>query len=145
VRVFPDTNVLVSAYMARGLVADLYRLWLAEHEIVIGEVVIEELHRLLRERFRVPEPLIAQIMGDLAQFERVPKPTQPSPLSIRDPDDAWVLASAVVARVDALVTGDQDLLAVADRTPLPILSPRQAWDALRPAEGESGAQSSSRR
>lgn len=32
-----------------------------------------------------------------------------------------------------LVTGDQDLLAVAQQSPLSIVSPRGCWDALRQA------------
>ena len=36
-RVFFDTNVLISAYTARGLSADLFRLVLSEHEVLTGE------------------------------------------------------------------------------------------------------------
>jgi predicted nucleic acid-binding protein len=47
---------------------------------------------------------------------------------VRDPDDLWVLASAIEGDADALVTGDQDLLAVADIAPLPIVTPREFWE-----------------
>ena len=39
-RVFLDTNVLVSDLATRGLCADLYERLLTEHEIVIGEPVV---------------------------------------------------------------------------------------------------------
>ncbi len=37
-KVFLDTNVLVSAFTTRGLSADLFRLVVAEHELLTGEV-----------------------------------------------------------------------------------------------------------
>jgi len=54
VKVFPDTNVLTSAFGTRGLCADVVRLILEEYELVTGEVVHEELCRVLRRKFGVP-------------------------------------------------------------------------------------------
>ena len=42
-RIFFDTNVLVSAFLARGLCADLLRLVLREDTLVSSEVVVTEL------------------------------------------------------------------------------------------------------
>ena len=53
-RVFPDTNVLASAFGTRGLCADALRLVLAGHELVTGEIVIEELRGVLRRKFALP-------------------------------------------------------------------------------------------
>ena len=36
----------------------------------------------------------------------------------------WVLAAAIDGRADLLVTWDQDLLAIANQAPLPIVDPR---------------------
>lgn len=55
-RVFLDTNVLVSALTTRGLCADVLRVVLAEHDLIIGDVVLDELRRVLTERFLVPVP-----------------------------------------------------------------------------------------
>lgn len=52
-------------------------------------------------------------------------------MRIRDLDDLWVVASATAGRADMLVTGDKDLLDVKRKRPLPILSPRSAWEMLR--------------
>lgn len=130
-RVFLDTNVLVSAYVARGLCADLVRLVLSEHELIVGEVVLAELRRFLRERLRVPDDLCAQVEQDLRAQSVVPRPPAPSSVACRDPDDRWVLASAEHGAADLLVTGDRDLLDVAKRSRVPIVSPRAAWERLR--------------
>lgn len=130
-KVFLDTNVLVSAYTARGICADLLRYILAEHELLTGEVNLVELRHVLRNRFHASPELIAAVEAELRDETIVPKPAKPSPLPIRDPDDRWVLASAVDGHADLLVTGDQDLLAVAHQAPLVIVDPRGCWNRLR--------------
>jgi predicted nucleic acid-binding protein len=42
-----------------------------------------------------------------------------------------LLATAVVGGADVLVTGHQDLLAVRNEAPIPILDPRAFWELLR--------------
>jgi uncharacterized protein len=131
VRVFLDTNVLVSAFATRGLAADVFRVVLAEHELVIGEVVLTELRRVLRERFRVPTEVIDEIEALLRTYEVIPPPPVPSTVEVRDETDRWVLASAESAAADVLVTGDRDLLAIASATSVRILNPRNFWESLR--------------
>jgi putative PIN family toxin of toxin-antitoxin system len=131
VRVFFDTNVPISAFTARGLSSDLFRLVLAEHDLLTGAVNLVELRRVLRSRFRVPATEIAIVEQQLREHSIVPKPAEPSPFRLRDPDDRWVLASAVAGGADVLVTGDRDLLAVSARAPLPILDPRGCWELLQ--------------
>jgi uncharacterized protein len=131
VRVFLDTNVLISAYMARGLCADLLRHVLAEHELLTGEVNLAELRRVLGERFHAQAALIAAVEAELRDNTIIPKPSRPSTLPIRDPDERWVLASAVDGQADMLVMGDKDLLTVANASPIPIVDPRGCWDRLR--------------
>ena len=130
-RVFFDTNVLISAYTARGLSADLFRLVLTEHELLTGEINILEFKRVLGQRFRIPTSEVARVERELREHTIVPKPDEILDLQIRDDDDTWVLASAVLGQADALVTGDKHLLDVAESAPLPILSPRDCWQWLR--------------
>ena len=130
-RVFLDTNVLVAAFATRGLCADVMRVVLAEHRLITGEVVLIELRKALGRRIRLPAATIEDILALLREQEVVPKPRKPSELPIRDPDDRWILASAMTGGADVLVTGDRDLLDIADKAPLPILNPRAFWDLLR--------------
>jgi putative PIN family toxin of toxin-antitoxin system len=131
VRVFVDTNVLVSAFATRGLCADVFRHILAEHDLIIGEVVIVELRRVLRDRIKIPAPVITSIEQLLRDQIVVPKPSEPHSLPIRDPDDKWVLASAVAGKADVLVTGDSDLLDMASQSPIKIVDPRGFWTMVR--------------
>ncbi len=130
-RVFLDTNVLVSAVATRGLCADLLRVVVAEHELVVGEVVLEELRRVLQGNLRVPPERVAEYEELLRGYETVERPAQPDPVEVRDAADRWILASARAAVVDVLITGDDDLLTVSGRLPFRVLSPRAFWDELR--------------
>ena len=130
-RVFLDTNVIASAVATRGLCADLFRLVLTEHELVVGEVVLDELRGVLDQRFRLPATRVSEVEELLRTYEVIARPKVPDPVAVRDPDDLWILASARAALVDALVTGDGDLHAVADQVPFRILSPRAFWDEVR--------------
>ena len=130
-KIFFDTNVLIGAFTTRGLSADLFRLVVTEHELLTGEVDLTEFRRVLRERFKVPPAKIALVEDQLRAHTIVARPAAPSDVPLRDPEDAWVLASAVAGGAELLVTGDKDLLSVVERAPLPIVDPRCCWDRLR--------------
>ena len=135
-RVFFDTNVLVSAFAARGLCADLMRLVLTEHTLLTGEVNITELHRVLTERLHASPATIELVDRALQLAELVPAPERVLAIDVRDADDAWVLASAAAGDAAMLVTGDQDLLVLGAHAPLPIVTPREAWIRLRGSDIE---------
>lgn len=129
-RVFFDTNVLVSAFLARGLCADLFRLVLSEHTLVCSEVVLAELRDVLSRKGRLPLPQIEAIEAFLLDQPVAPRPAETLQLGLVDADDEWVLASAVLAEADLFVTGDQGVLACTN-PPLPLVNPRGCWEQLR--------------
>jgi putative PIN family toxin of toxin-antitoxin system len=131
VKAFVDTNVLVAAFATRGLCADVLRYILADHQLVTSEVVLTELRRALSRRLKAPPPTVEAILEFLREQEVVAKPKAPSDLPIRDPDDRWILASAIDAKADVLITGDADLLDIGIAAPLRILAPRAFWDLVR--------------
>ena len=130
-RVCLDTNVLIAAFATRGLCADVLRAVLTEHDLVLGEVIVAEFRRVLKTKFKVPEDRLSSALAVFGTVEIVPKPAEPSPLQVRDRADRWVLATALAGQSDVLVSGDSDLLDVADQAPLPILAPRAFWELLR--------------
>jgi uncharacterized protein len=132
VKVFLDTNVLVSGFATRGLCADAIRLVLAEHELIVGEVVIRELERVLERKIGIPAEQIQEILAFLESQTVQPKPKSPSSTPVRDEDDQWVLASALAAQAEVLVTGDKDLLDIAEQVVgLTITDPRGFWNLVK--------------
>ena len=59
-RVFLDTNVLVSAIATRGICEDIVQKTLAEHQLVVGETVLTELRSVLSRKFRVSADLVEE-------------------------------------------------------------------------------------
>lgn len=131
-RVFLDTDVLASAFATRGLSADVFRLVLAEHELIVGRIVLEELRRVLEHEIGLPESAVEEALALLVEHRVVPTVDDDPGVEIADRSDARVLATALEAGAEMLVTGDQDLLSVKDRVQdLRILDPRGFWEELR--------------
>jgi putative PIN family toxin of toxin-antitoxin system len=119
-----DSNVFVAGFASRGLCADLVRLVLTDYELILPEVVAEEVRRVLRTKLKLGESAQEAAEAVLGRCQIAPRGELPSPVEVRDADDERVLADALAGGAEILVTGDNDLLAVADRSPIPILSPR---------------------
>ena len=130
-RVFLDTNVLVAAFATRGLCEDVFRLVLAEHELLVSATLIEELTGALTRKVHVPEPLVREIVALLrASASFVERSSKPPPVAVRDPDDAVILSEALAGGTDVLVTGDKDLLVLGNVGALRILDPRGFWELV---------------
>jgi putative PIN family toxin of toxin-antitoxin system len=76
----------------------------------------------------VPPKVVAEIEHLLRDHEVVAKPRRHLDLGLRDPDDEWIVASAVAGKADALVTGDRDILETTVHLPIRVYTPRQFWE-----------------
>lgn len=130
-RVFLDTNVLVSAFAARGLSAEVLELVLLEHELISGRTVLKELHRALRAKLRLPAARCAEIV-DFVSSETALVVDNARPADCKaQPDDRRVLGEAITGGAEAFITGDAALVALGSVAAMPILTPRQFWERLR--------------
>ena len=130
-RVFLDTNVLVSAAATRGLCADVLREVLASHELLTSAQVLNELDRVLRIKFGVAQDLIDDFISVIRQDTLLAQPGPPPPVKITDGDDLPILSAAISGKAEVFVTGDKELLNLGEVEDLAILSPRQFWDKLK--------------
>jgi len=136
VRLLLDSNVLVAALVSRGLCADLVSLATALHDM--GQVSVHfcptveaEVRRILTDKLRATPEHLRLAHRFFATLDRVPDGTWVAPPDFPDPDDAPIVGAVMDAGLDALVTGDKALLAWAPAPGLSILSPRDAFLALR--------------
>ncbi len=130
-RIFLDTNVIVSAVATRGLCADVLHVVVAEHDLLVGKTVLKELRRVLRQKLRLPTATLNELDAFLRRHATIVSKQAPLAVSVRDANDEAVLAEAVAGGADILVSGDRDLLQIADAAPIPILAPRGLWELLR--------------
>ena len=130
-RVFLDTNVLASALATRGLCADLLQSVLAEHELIVGVPVLEELEDVLPRKFRLPAEIVKGFLSLLKREGTVIADAAPVQLNLRDADDKRILANALAGSADVFVTGDRELLSLKKVKGVPIVSPRGMWTILR--------------
>ena len=130
-KVFLDTNVLASAVATRGLCSDVLREVLSSHELIISDALLKELKRVLQQKFRVPLYLISEFVNMLRQDTILVKPVNLPHVDIKDKDDLIILASAICASADLLITGDKELLALGKVENVEIVSPRKFWEKLK--------------
>ena len=132
-KVFLDTNVLIAAFAARGLCADVFRLAATDHDLLIGAPVLVEVRRVLETKLRMPATARNEVLRVLRRFAQAPAAEAPIALGINDPDDEWIVACAIAASASVFVTGDKALLGLRRVQDLPIVSPRQFWTQLTAA------------
>jgi putative PIN family toxin of toxin-antitoxin system len=140
VRVFLDTNVLVSAFATRGLCVDVLRVILSEHDLVTSEPVLTELSDVLRQKIRLPPDAVDDVLELMRRHEVLPAPREVPALAIQDRDDLSVIGSALDGDVDLFVTGDRELRDLdPGATVLRIVSPRDFWTLLSGPRGDGGS------
>lgn len=131
-RVFLDTNVLVSGFATRGLCADVIRLILAEHELVTSSPVLDAVRRALLRKLRLPSETVEDLLSFLSEYLVSPKQRSPLRISGFNETDRIILASALAARADMFVTGDKEILRARKRVAgIRIIDPRGFWDSMR--------------
>jgi len=132
-RIALDTNVLISAYTARGLSSDVFCYILVDHDLVLSEKVLSEFARVVETKFGVPEKYVSDFLTELRQHHVEPNPVAEIKFEVvRDPDDRVVLQSAIAGKAIVLITGDRDLLDVRDEIPqIKIQTPREFWESIR--------------
>jgi putative PIN family toxin of toxin-antitoxin system len=124
-----DTNVIVAGLVSEGLCHELVESHLPDHSAILSRFLWDELVERLRDKFG----LNADDLPLLDLYRRHATWVEPEALATpvcRDPDDDWVLATAVAGEAEAVVTGDGDLLDLAAYRGVSILSPRQFIERL---------------
>jgi putative PIN family toxin of toxin-antitoxin system len=129
-RVVVDTNVLVPglAYPASipGRILGAWRQ--GAIDLVLSRYILDEMIRVLPRLRRVT--LTSAEIRDLADsylfLAEIVEPSSELEKALRDKADQKVLGTLRSANADYLITGDKDLLALADR--YPILTPAVFWE-----------------
>lgn len=134
-RVALDTNVVLSALLfASGRLAPLRVAWHeARFRPLISAATVKELSRALGyPKFRLSPAEREELLADYLPYcetVRIPSDPPESP-ACRDPFDIPLLQLAILGKADFLVTGDKDLLSLADASSCPIVTAEQILGML---------------
>ena len=127
-RLVLDTNVLVSAFLWRGTPGRLVEL-AGEKEVQLftSRTLLDELSATLTKKKLAKSVEATGLTADqmLANYKRIATTVSARQLDervSRDADDDAVLACALAARVDLVVSGDDDLLVLGSFKDIAIVS-----------------------
>jgi uncharacterized protein len=131
-RVVIDTNLVLSALVFGGSTAKLRLAWQDDlFTPLASRMTVTELIRVLAyPKFKLTKSEQEDLLADYLPFcETVLMPdVLPTIPECRDPFDAPFLVLALVGKADYLVTGDQDLLCLADQFSCPIIKANQFFE-----------------
>ena len=131
-----DTNVLLSALLWRGPPhALLEQARNGMVTLISSPALLAELAEVIaRAKFNVifarSNTSRAQTLAQVRQLAEVIDPPALAKPVCRDPDDDAVLALAIAAEADLIVSGDDDLLSLIHFEGIPILTPVQAFERV---------------
>ncbi len=135
-----DASVLVSALLTDGAPrAVLERARAGAFVLVLSSSLLAETRRSLlkpRTMRKYPHPALAvdHYCGALAEIALLVEGDPDFVSACRDPDDNIIIATAVAARADLLVTGDRHLLDLGSHDAIRIIDPRRFLDEFAKAD-----------
>lgn len=130
-RVFLDTNVLVSAAATRGLCADVLREILVSHQLIVSAPLIAEIKDVLHTKIGIPQEIISDFLEVVTQDSILSENTKLTNIEINDKDDILIPSTALNGDAELFVTGDKELLDLERIQSMRIVSPRKFWETLR--------------
>ncbi len=128
-RVVLDTNVLVSGLAYPDSVPGrILGAWQnGGLSLVLSRYILDEMVRVLPRLARIKLSLaeIRDLADSFMFLAEIVEPSGKVEKALRDRADVPVLQTIQASKADYLITGDKDLLALADR--YPIVAPAEFW------------------
>lgn len=126
-----DTNVFIAAIITEGICSKLlHRARIKEFSLVSCPFIMTEIRRTLSKKFRLSHEETASAIEPIrAAIAEIIEHNLKITNICRDADDNNVLACALAAKADFLVTGDSDLLEIRNFQDIKIVTPRD-FEAL---------------
>ncbi len=95
-----DANVIIAAFAARGLCESIMEVCLSEHEIVLGDDLLDEILRNLRHKIKLPSGVVDNIGALLREHSTISIPVPLASDVCRDPDRIVDMKNGRVGRHD---------------------------------------------
>jgi len=130
-KVVVDTNIFISALLGSKTCKHLYEgLEKGHFQLVLSSELLMELEEVVkRAKFELDEREVKSFIGLIKRRSIEVIPSERITLC-RDPKDNLVLESAIVIKIDFIVTGDKDLLILSPFRKIPIITPAKFSNLL---------------
>jgi uncharacterized protein len=129
-RVVLDTNVLVSGLAYPGSVPGrIVNIWRQGGlDVVLSRYILDGMSRVLPRLTRagLSSDEIRDLVDSFMFLADIVEPGGGEDASLRDAADQQVLGTLLGSKADYLITGDKDLLALAEK--YPIVTPAMFWE-----------------
>ena len=130
-RVVLDTNVLASGIVyGESVPGRIVGAWnQGSIKVVLSHHILGDLARILPRfdhKLHWTPSEYANLIDILTLRAELVEPEPLDPKAVRDPGDLPVLGTLIASEADYLITGDKDLLALADQYPS-IVTPAEFW------------------
>ena len=126
-----DSNIYISALVFAGQFLNAARGGV--FSLAASDALLDEIHRVLRDKFKWSKEALDAAAANLADFTRRVHPTRTIDAVLADPDDNRVLECAVAAGSRFIVTGDNDLLRLGSYAEIQIVKVADFLELIRPA------------
>ncbi len=126
-KVFLDTNVWVSAFLAPGLCEELLIRCVEDGIVLTSPVLWQELTEVLARKVSPSAKVLKH-----AEFLRRQTTTIADVAEPENDNDARLVAAAAAAGAGLFITGDARLVNWGAANSMPIVTPRQGWIMLFP-------------
>lgn len=130
-RIVLDTNVIVAAFAARGLCADVFEVCIENHTIIISEFILSEVEKTLSRKIGLPKTTATTIIKYLREVSEYVTPEKIDTSACRDKDDVKIIGTALKGKAKIIITGDEDLLILKKFKNTVIVTPREFWSLLK--------------
>ncbi len=124
-RVFLDANTLISGVVFTGNERNILLLAIqGKLTLILADAVLDETERIVDQKFtyawRRYEAAIAMLHAEIVPYPSAELVAQALAI-IRDPKDAPILASALIARPDYVISGDKHFHTDAVKAVVPVI------------------------
>ena len=123
-----DTNVWIASFISHGVCHELVEYLMVSHEVLFSSFILKEVEEKLSKKFKMPPAKTAEYSRYIRENTKEVKIRKKPEKISRDPDDDWILETALEGKARCILTGDKDLLDIQKYKGISILKPNEFWE-----------------
>ncbi|MEM1974112.1 MAG: putative toxin-antitoxin system toxin component, PIN family [Thermoplasmata archaeon] len=126
-----DTNIYISAFVISGSLAEkaILKILKENHTLFISKEIIDEILSVLARKFCYDREFLSRTAVFLSEIAEIVHTTEKIDI-LKDKGDNKIIECAMAAKADVIVTGDKELLSLANYENIRIITLRDFLKSL---------------